>query len=101
MSADTMMKELRAVVFGKLGFSFKKNGAFKQFSALVTHQVPRGKNDTHYFNTDKHFTSVQMMIDKLMGEIRLPVLEEQNLESRKNLGIALFLPFRIVRFWLE
>ena len=46
MSVGTMIKELSAKVFGKLGFSFKKNGAFIQFSALVSYQVPRGKSDT-------------------------------------------------------
>ena len=85
-----MIKELSAKVFGKLGFSFKKNGAFIQFSALVTYQVPRVKNDTQHNNTDKHFTSSQLLGDFVMDEIQLLVLEEKRPETPKKVWYCTF-----------
>ena len=81
MTVDTMMKELRAVVLGKLSMSFKKNGAFVQSSAPKTYQLLRGKNDREYIIIGKHFTKSQLMIDFLMDEIQLLVLDETRLEK--------------------
>ena len=101
MSVDTMMKELRAVVFGKLCFSFKKNGAFVQFSALMTHQVPRGKNDRQYIKVDKHLTGEQMLIDSVMDEIQLLVLAEKRLEKPKKILPLHFFAVSDCQIWDE
>ena len=81
MSTDTMMKELRTVVFGKLSLSFMKNDAFSRISAPKTYQLLRGKNDREYIIIGKHFTKSQLMIDFLMDEIQLLVLDETRLEK--------------------
>ena len=61
-----------------------------QISVLGTYLVPKRKNDTQYFDVEKHYTTVQRLIDIVTDGSRLLILEEERLERPKDKGIALF-----------